>query len=57
MTERECVTVRISMALLEQLFKMCPHCGEMKPLMEFGLRRMQPADEELKPQSWCSSCR
>ena len=39
----------------------CPHCGEMKPLNDFGLRRMQPAIPGEPPtvtnQSWCRPCR
>lgn len=37
--------------------KTCPHCGEEKSLDDFGFRRMDPEDGEIRPQSWCSDCR
>lgn len=39
----------------------CPHCGEMKPIDDFGLRRMRPLQPGEPPmitnQSWCRPCR
>lgn len=33
----------------------CPNCGKLKPLEDFGLRQIQP-DKHIK-QSWCKDCR
>ena len=35
--------------------RICPHCGEEKPLSDFGFRKMN--DGELRNQSWCKDCR
>lgn len=41
--------------------KKCPNCGQMKPLSEFGLRRMKGAakdgEDRITDQSWCRDCR
>ena len=38
--------------------RICPHCGEAKPLSEFGFRKMTPDDDgEIRNQSWCEECR
>jgi hypothetical protein len=34
---------------------MCLKCKKMKPLMQFGLRKM--ADGAIRNQPWCRSCR
>ena len=38
------------------LYRRCPHCGEVKPISEFGLRAMRP-DGPVREQSWCKQCR
>lgn len=35
--------------------KYCPHCGETKPLSEFGTFTRK-ATGKVEPQSWCKSC-
>lgn len=40
----------------------CPKCGELKPLDEFGMRRMAGYGREegtdlVTNQSWCRTCR
>jgi hypothetical protein len=35
--------------------KTCPHCGKVKPLAAFGLRRM--GDGKIRCCPWCSACR
>lgn len=35
--------------------RICPHCGQEKPLSEFGFRRM--GNGEIRNQSWCKDCR
>lgn len=35
--------------------RVCPNCGEEKPLSEFGYRNM--GDGNIRNQSWCKSCR
>lgn len=35
--------------------RICPHCGEEKPLSAFGYRRMGNGD--IRNQSWCKDCR
>lgn len=35
--------------------KPCPHCGEEKPISDFGYRNM--GDDDIRPQSWCKDCR
>lgn len=37
--------------------RICPHCGEEKPLSEFGYRRMKKETGEVRNQSWCTECR
>ena len=38
--------------------RICPHCGQEKPLSEFGFRKMKPTDDgEVRNQSWCKECR
>jgi len=43
------------------VWRTCPHCGEMKPLDDFGLRRIRPTHLGEPPlvtnQSWCRPCR
>jgi hypothetical protein len=43
------------------VYRTCPHCGETKPLNDFGLRRMKNAgpngEDVIRNQSWCRSCR
>jgi hypothetical protein len=38
--------------------RICPHCGEEKPLSDFGYRNMG-TEENPNPreQSWCKECR
>ncbi|MEE1281162.1 MAG: hypothetical protein UHK60_02765 [Acutalibacteraceae bacterium] len=38
-----------------ELLRVCPKCGEEKPLSEFGLRNM--GNEKIRNQSWCKKCR
>ena len=33
----------------------CPHCKQVKPLSEFGYRRM--GSGVIRNQSWCKDCR
>lgn len=35
--------------------RICPHCGEEKPLSEFGWRKMEKGN--IRNQSWCKKCR
>lgn len=35
--------------------RVCPHCGEEKPISDFGYRDM--GDGNIRNQSWCSECR
>ena len=35
--------------------KFCPHCGQEKPLSEFGYRDMGKG--KIRNQSWCKDCR
>ena len=35
--------------------RICPHCGEEKPLSAFGFRDM--GDGNIRNQSWCKACR
>lgn len=37
------------------LYRTCPHCGEQKPIEDFGFRDM--GDSEIRNQSWCKDCR
>lgn len=37
-------------------YRRCPHCGQVKPIEEFGLRAMTPGGE-VREQSWCKACR
>lgn len=37
------------------LYRKCPKCGEIKPLIEFGLRKM--GNGKVREQSWCKKCR
>jgi hypothetical protein len=38
------------------IYKTCPHCGERKPLSDFGLRRMTGTNT-VRDQPWCKDCR
>jgi hypothetical protein len=38
-----------------ELTRVCPHCGEEKPMSEFGLRDM--GNGTIRNQSWCKDCR
>ena len=35
--------------------RICPHCGQEKPLSEFGFRDM--GNGEIRNQSWYKDCR
>lgn len=35
--------------------RVCPKCGEEKPLSEFGYTNM--GDGNIRNQSWCKKCR
>ena len=35
--------------------RICPNCGEEKPLSDFGYRHM--GDGTIRNQSWCKDCR
>lgn len=35
--------------------RICPHCGEEKPLSDFGYRDMGGGN--IRNQSWCKECR
>ncbi len=35
--------------------RICPHCGQEKPISEFGYRKM--GNGEVRNQSWCKDCR
>jgi superfamily II helicase len=38
-----------------KLYRICPHCGQEKPLDDFGLRNM--GNDKIRNQSWCKDCR
>ena len=38
-----------------ELTRVCPHCGEEKPMDDFGYRNM--GDDNIRNQSWCKECR
>ncbi len=45
----------LAAAVMSDLYRQCPHCGEVKPLdRDFGRRTM---NGKRVPQSWCRSCR
>ncbi|MCI5724673.1 MULTISPECIES: hypothetical protein [Fusobacterium] len=35
--------------------RICPKCGEEKPLSDFGYRKME--EKKVRNQSWCKKCR
>lgn len=35
--------------------RVCPHCGQEKPLSDFGFREMD--NGQIRNQSWCKDCR
>lgn len=35
--------------------RICPKCGQEKPLSEFGFRKM--GNGQVRNQSWCKDCR
>lgn len=35
--------------------RICPHCGQEKPLSDFGFRNM--GNGKIRNQSWCKDCR
>lgn len=35
--------------------RICPHCGQEKPLSDFGFRKM--GNGKIGNQSWCKDCR
>jgi hypothetical protein len=35
--------------------RICPHCGEEKPISDFGYRDM--GEGTIRNQSWCKDCR
>ena len=35
--------------------RICPNCGQEKPLSDFGFRQM--GDGQVRNQSWCKDCR
>lgn len=35
--------------------RICPNCGQEKPLSDFGFRKMGNGD--VRNQSWCTDCR
>jgi hypothetical protein len=38
--------------------RVCPHCGEEKPLSDFGYRDMgEKQGHQIRNQSWCKDCR
>ena len=37
------------------MMRRCPHCGELKPIEDFGMRDM--GDGTIRNQSWCKDCR
>ncbi|WP_082603354.1 hypothetical protein [Lacticaseibacillus nasuensis] len=39
----------------QEIMRVCPHCGEEKPMFEFGYRDM--GNNEWRNQSWCRKCR
>lgn len=45
-----------SVTYLEGL-KHCPHCQAVKPMDQFGYRKMDPDQEIRRPQSYCKPCR
>lgn len=59
--KRDTVRVRADKVIDGVVYRKCPNCGELKPLDEFGLRRMKDQPEEgsnlITNQSWCRVCR
>ena len=59
--EREEVRIRADEVINGVAHRTCPNCSEMKPLDEFGLRRMKGHGKEgqdlVTNQSWCRTCR
>ncbi len=38
--------------------RICPHCGEEKPISCFGFRDMgESQNHQIRNQSWCKDCR
>ena len=38
--------------------RVCPHCGDEKPISDFGFRNMgSERNDEVRNQSWCKDCR
>lgn len=40
-----------------ELTRVCPKCGEEKPISEFGYRNMGDKSGTIRNQSWCKNCR
>ncbi|RYQ02696.1 hypothetical protein PG22506_0323 [Bifidobacterium pseudolongum subsp. globosum] len=51
----EHVTINMDAYDNGKVMRECPHCGELKPIEEFGFRDM--GDGEIRNQSWCIDCR
>jgi len=58
---RDEVRIRVDEVINGIAHRKCPNCGELKPLDEFGLRRMHGRGREgaelVTNQSWCRNCR
>lgn len=37
--------------------RICPNCGEEKPISDFGYRNMGDKSGTIRNQSWCKNCR
>lgn len=59
--ELEVVQIKVDELRDGKLHKRCPHCGVLKEINEFGLRRKQGAGRNgvdvIAAQAWCKTCR
>ena len=55
---RDEVRIKADLLLEGVAHRKCPHCLEIKPMDDFGIRRMAVKEKHLKTnQSWCRKCR
>ncbi len=59
--QRDIVVVQGEKDKTGTVHRKCPSCGVVKPLNDFGLRRMKHAgpngEDVVRNQSWCRDCR
>ena len=55
------VRIRATKVIKGVVHRECPHCNKLKPLDDFGLRRMakrgSAGQDLITNQSWCRECR